>query len=129
MSLPELKLLTCSQQCGSDTGQKPLESYEETSLTQGAPGPSRWSRDTATAGWPVRVSYLIVHELERQCRLADPATADHDHLVKGQGALALTLVGSHPAGFLRSRNTDRGPSGRAASEDNKDSEAGAFSLQ
>lgn len=46
-------------------------------------------------------AYLIVHELKRQGRLANPSTANHDHLVQGQGALTLTLICSHPAGLLR----------------------------
>lgn len=55
------------------------------------------------------VAYLVVHELKRQGRLANPSTANHDHLVEGQGALALTLVCSHPAGLLRVRHTTEDP--------------------
>lgn len=67
------------------------------------------------------MSYLVVHELQSQGRLADPSAANHDHLVEGQRALALTLVGRHPAGFLR--DAAGGPRGRAAKERNRDSEA------
>lgn len=80
-------------------------------------GNRRPGGEAACAG----VSYLIVHELQSQGRLANPSTANHDHLVKGQGALALTLVCSHPAGFLR--DAAGGPCGRAAKKTNRDSEA------
>lgn len=79
-------------------------------------GNSRPDGEAACAG----VSYLVVHELQSQGRLANPSAANHDHLVQGQGALALTLVCSHPAGFLR--DVAGGPSGRAAKERNRDSE-------
>lgn len=65
------------------------------------------------------VSYLIIHELKCQSRLAYPSTANHDHLVKDQGALVLALVCSHPAGFLRLQHADRRP---AANEKDKDLE-------
>ena len=76
-----------------------------------------WRRDAATAGRRGGVSYLIVHELQGQGRLAHPSAANHDDLVEGQGALALALVCSHPAGFLR--NAAGGPGRRAAKEEDR----------
>ncbi|ELK32839.1 hypothetical protein MDA_GLEAN10018033 [Myotis davidii] len=54
-------------------------------------------------------SELILHELKRQGRLANPSAANCDHLVQGLGALALTLVCSHPAGLLRLRHAREDP--------------------
>lgn len=69
------------------------------------------------------VSYLIIHELKREGRLADSSTANHDHFVQGQTTLALALVCSHLAGFLRRGHTDRRPSWKAVNDKDKDLEA------
>lgn len=67
----------------------------------GSPGQAgkRLQRDSAQAKvqprWLARLTYLIIHELKRQRRLADPSAANHDHFVQGQGALAFALVRSH----------------------------------